>query len=35
MKNYALALLKHPEVYDIKIEWVNEWSWAVLATKKN
>ena len=34
-KNEALSLLKHPELYDKKIEWVNECSWAVLATKKN
>ena len=30
----ALYLLKHPELYNYKIEWVNECSWAVMATKR-
>ena len=33
-KKEALTLLEHPELYDHKIEWVNECSWAVMATKK-
>jgi SAM-dependent methyltransferase len=34
-KNEALTLLEHAELYDHKIEWVNECSWTVMATKKN
>lgn len=30
----ALNLLKHPELYNYMIEWVNECSWAVMATKR-
>ena len=32
-KEEAIALLKHPELYNHKIEWVNECSWVVIATK--
>ena len=34
-KNEAINLLKHPKLEEIKIEWVNECSWSVIATKKN
>ena len=33
-KNEALILLNHTELHDQKIEWVNECSWVVMATKK-
>ena len=34
-KEEALILLKHPDLHDHKIEWVNQCSWVVMATKKN
>ncbi len=33
-KKEALNLLKHPKLFNHKIEWVNECSWSVIATKK-
>ena len=33
-KEEALNLLKHPKLFNHKIEWVNQCSWSVIATKK-
>ena len=33
-KHEALKLLNHKELYEHKIEWVNQCSWSVMATKK-
>lgn len=33
-KDEAIKLLTHPELKELKIEWVNECSWSVIATKK-
>jgi len=33
-KNEALKLLNHKDLHDYKIEWVNQCSWSVMATKK-
>ena len=33
-KKEALELLKHKDLYDHKIEWVNQCSWSIIATKK-
>ena len=33
-KNEALNLLNHPDLHEHKIEWVNQCSWSVMASKK-
>jgi hypothetical protein len=33
-KSEALKLLNHKDLHEHKIEWVNECSWSVMATKK-
>jgi len=34
-KKEAIGLLKHSQLQNYKIEWINQCSWAILATKKN